>query len=391
MQALLIALLWAGLGPAEAAEGQAPAGAEANERRPFQSALLATEGLDAEALDAALRLRLPELELHRSWDLEREGDAVAKPYVFIHLAPAGEGPGLSLELITDEGQAYVRALDDEGPRERIAASFVVSILSAIELREVQADRVEVQAPQRAEAETISEAVDAAKGAEPEPKPKLEQPDPEEREPEEPKPEPKSEPKDPEPAPSGWEIGPWVSAGVLLSIPPPDYSQPLAGWGGEPGVLARGPRGLLVGTSVRIHSRVINPNAITRTRVAAHLGWAWRWRAFELPVAGSLGAEAWGARVDGERVTAADLGAQSTLLGLSVWAAPGWFRGFDEGPLAGVRVGGRAEFGVALAPGVGVVGLADAEGDPFVRVGGPEFGVGLDVCLYLRPRVNQRKP
>ncbi|MEM7158429.1 MAG: hypothetical protein AAF799_36660 [Myxococcota bacterium] len=377
------ALAWLvfGTAPAGSPGGEDPAsvaGAKQPQDARFESVLLASEGLDAAGLDAELSLRLPDLALHRQWDLAQDADNLGH-YVFVHMARDERG-GVALELITDDAEAFVREIEGGDETERVAASFVVAILSSIEAQEVRADRSDVAAPVSAETEEVTRAVEVAKGeAEPEPEP-------------EPAPEPEPEPApvesaEPAAAPRKvvWELGTWVGGGVVVAMPPASFGSALAGGGGSMAMLARGPHGMLVGASLRVIGRIVDGHSLTRVRTTAHVGWAWRRGPVELPLAGYAGMEPWSLRDAGTAVSATDLGAQAALLNAGGWFAPGGLVQLDRSKMfSALRVGGRLDLGTAfvLDGGPRVAGIRDVDGNPLFRMGGFELGIGLDLCLYM---------
>ena len=376
----LLSAVLAASPPASPSTSSAPA--EQVQQR-FRSLLLASEGLDAQLLDDALGLRLPDLELLREWQLDERSVAALGRYAFVHLARAEQDGALSLELITADGEAFVRSLEGGEDQERLAASFVVSLLASIEAEELEADRVDIQAPTSADEREVERAVTVAKGeeapeSEPEPEP-------------EPEPAPESEPDPPappEPLILRWELAIQLDAGALFSLPDQGYEHIAAG-GGSIGVFGRGPTGVLAGAQLRVLARARAETSLTRVRVAGFAGYAWRPSKlpFELPVAAVIGFEPWFLRQGGEPVSPGEIGTQSTLTNLGLWLAPGYLRRFEQGPLAALRVGGHASLGAAFVidGGFESIGLSDTDGEPLYRLGGLELGVGLDLALYLRPR------
>lgn len=367
--------------PASPSTSSVPA--EQVEQR-FRSLLLASEGLDPQLLDDALGLRLPDLELLREWQLDEGSVAALGRYAFVHLARAEEEGELSLELITADGEAFVRSLEGSEDQERLAASFVVSLLASIEAEELEADRVDIQAPTSADQEEVERAVTVAKGEEAPPDP---EPEPEPEPEVEPEPEPKPPPP-PAPVILRWELAVQLDGGGLFSLPDLDYGHIAAG-GGSVGVFGRGPTGVLLGAQLRVLGRERAETSLVRVRVAGLVGYAWRPEKlpFELPVAAVIGFEPWFLRQGGEPVSPGEIGTQSTLTNLGLWLAPGYLRRFEQGPLAALRVGGHASLGTAFVidGGFESIGLSDTDGEPLYRLGGLELGVGLDLAFYLRPR------
>ena len=70
-------------GPSPESDLGPGASAEAGQQQRFRSLLLASEGLDPELLDAALGLRLPDLELLREWKLDQDSVAALGRYAFL--------------------------------------------------------------------------------------------------------------------------------------------------------------------------------------------------------------------------------------------------------------------------------------------------------------------
>lgn len=337
----------------------------------FEQALVSSEGLDAARFDAAMKLRLPDVALRRQWD--QQTDALGR-FVFVHVAR--RDARLSVEVITAEGQAFVRTVEVDEQPERVAASFVASLVTSIEHAQVEADRDEVLAPVTSTEGDVQEAVREAR-AEPEPAPVQEaKPEPEPT----PQPAPQPEPETPE-RPT-WQLEVTPSFGVLLGLVPIDFEQRLGGGGGQLSVMGRSPRSVLVGGSVRAYGRAIGTHDLVRVRVAAAVGYLWTWDKAALAVGGSLGASSWSLRRDGARISASDLGAQSTLVNLAAWISGGPSFALERGPLRAVRFGARAELGggFALSHGARAVAIFDAEGNDLFRIGGLELTVGLDATL-----------
>lgn len=341
----------------------------------FEQALVSSEGLDAARFDAAMKLRLPDVALRRQWD--QQADALGR-FVFVHVAR--RDAQLSVELITAEGQAFVRTVEVDEQPERVAASFVASLVTSIEHAQVEADRDEVLAPVTSTEGDVLEAVREAR-AEPEPAP-VEEAKPEPQPELEPEPQAEREPEPAPPAPPTWQLEVTPSFGVLLGLVPIDFEQRLGGGGGQLSVMGRSPRSVLVGGSVRAYGRAIGTHDLVRVRVAAAVGYLWTWDKAALAVGGSLGASSWSLRRDGARISASDLGAQSTLVNLAGWASGGPSFALERGPLRAVRFGARAELGggFALSDGARAVAIFDAEGNDLFRIGGLELTVGLDATL-----------
>lgn len=222
-----------------------------------------------------------------------------------------------------------------------------------------------------------EALDARPESEVEPEP---EPEPEvEPKPEE-EPEPEAEPARGEPPRWGLDVTP--AFGVLVGLVPTDFESRLGGGGGELIVHGRSPRDVLVGGAVRVYGREDGIHDLLRVRVGASVGYVWSFAKAEVLAGGTVGFTSWSVRRRGERLPAADFGAQSTLLSAAGWVAGGPRFALDRRRLRAIRVGGRLELGggFALQDGVRAVALFDAEGNDLFRIGGIELTMGLDVAL-----------
>ena len=341
----------------------------------FEQALVSSEGLDPAGFDQAVALRLPDVALRRAWD--QQAEALGR-FVFVHVALQDEQ--LSVEVITADGRAFVRTVPADEQPERVAASFVASLVTSIEHEQVEADRDAVAAPATSTEDDVQDAVREAR-AEPEPEP----PEPELPEPE-PTPErTEPEPEDPRPTPvqsPWWQLELTPSFGVLLGLVPIDFEQRVGGGGGQLSLMGRSPGSVLVGGSVRAYGRAIGPHDLLRVRVAASAGYLWTWERAALAVGGSLGASSWSLRRGGTRISASDLGAQSTLVNVAGWVSGGPSFSLDAGALRAIRIGGRAELGggFALSDGARAVAVFDADGNDLFRIGGLELTVGVDATL-----------
>lgn len=345
----------------------------------FQHALVSSAGLDASLFDDAVRLRLPDVELRRRWDLDAESEQLGR-FVFVHVSR--RGGSMEVELITADGEAFVRTVPVDEEPERIAASFVVSLLTSIEREQVVADRRFVDAPTTALDEDVDQALlEAREDVEPEPDA---EPD---SEPEaEPEPEPKPEP-DADPLPvalPSWQLDVVPAFGVLFGVLPVDFDSWLAAGGGELSVLGRSPRNVLVGGSVRAYGRTKNDHGLFRLRVAATVGHVWSFPKAEIAAGGTLGMTTWSLRRDRARVSTGQLGAQTTLVGAAGWVSGGPVFPVSRPRLKAIRVGGRAELGGAfvLGDGARAVAVFDAEGNDLFRIGGLELTAGLDVTFSV---------
>lgn len=301
---------------------------------------------------------------------------------------------MEIELITSDGQAFVRSVPIEDDPERIAASFVVSLLTSVELERVQPDRDAVAAPATPLKEDVQQALEDARG---EPEAEAEAEREAEREAEaddEDEPESPTEARS-RPLPSPWSVDIVTAFGVLFGLVPTDFESRVGGGGGELSVLGRSPRKLLVGGSVRAYGRTSgrakDDHSLLRVRVGATVGYVWTFRAVEVAAGGTLGLTTWSLRRGGTRVSAADLGAQSTLVGAAAWVAGGPVFSIQRPRLRTIRLGGRVELGGAfvLLDGARAVAVFDEEGNDLFRIGGLELTTGLDVSFTFA-RVSSRR-
>ena len=184
-------------------------------------------------------------------------------------------------------------------------------------------------------------------------------------------------------------------GGLFGLGPPRFGSLLQGGGLSLGVLARAPRGLVLGVRLRYLARTLDGRRLARLRIAPTAGWSFRIGRFELPLTGEIGIEPWLVIDDEGRVPRAELGApgsSAVLIGAAARLQPGWLVRPRPTRVAAVRLGLDAALGGAfvLDEGPKVATLRsdeDPDSDPLYRLGGLEayLGVGATIWFSLARR------
>ena len=323
--------------------------------------VLDSEGMDADALTAALQLRLTGrtfLDVHDP----RPDDGVA--YVHVDRVPPAT---IRLTLVESSGRAYDRTLDHEPDQAvRVAAATLATLITSIEAGGVTPDRHDAAIPEPA-------------AVEPEPEPEPAPPEPE---------LPKTDPPDAPPAPVGW-LGISGAGLVVLGAVPTTTAGPFGGGGAAVRGAYRSARGAMAVVDVRATHREHRGLDGTRLRIAAGGGWAFRWGRFELPIAGEVSVEPWWVRRTGSVIELDIAGAPAQrrpLLGLQLGLEPGWRfmlpHGYD------LRVGPRLGVGGSFVPEGGArtaridVVLPGQAPQPALRLGGLELELGASITLWI---------
>lgn len=354
-------------------DGPAPPVATRTEE--FHAANVEIVGFDAAAIVAALRLRLPRMELGR------HGGAppLVSPDVYVQIVRA-EGDTGHLRIVTTDGRAYERRFVVEvGQEVRAAASTTANLLFAIEQDAVVPDSQDAPIPRALSDPLLDSPVQAparepAKpNATPPPtKPNAARP-----------PEPVANPTPPGPM---WELAVGLQGAAVLGLGPPTHGGVLAGVGGGLGLDLRGPRGVVLGLDIRGLGRADRELGVGRLRIGVAGGYAWRRGRFELPVLLVVTLEPWWATQSGQPTSIYKAGATSPrhlLVGGHLRVTPALRLPVARGLMA-VRVGPRLELGGSFAvdDGATVVGLTDTLGQSLVRLGGLELSLGLEVALQF---------
>ncbi len=368
--ALSFALRWTAGTLAATTALAAPPAATAPAEDEFRDVRVEVVGLDADALLAALRLRLPGTPVARH-DLAPPSNG---SFVYVRIAREPDGAA-SLRLITSDGRAFDRSLAvDASDEVRVAASMAVNLIFAAEQRTVAPDREHVPIP----------PVVTEPPREPEPPPRETSPPPREVEPPPREPPPPRQPAPPRPR---WEWSLVTHVGAAIRLGPTDYGVRMTGAGGGLAIEARAPIGASVGLELRGLGRRDEPLTFGRVRVAVSAGYVLRRRRFELPLSLALAVEPWWVvNAVGEPVLFSDgtEAARRPLFGGYVRAAPGLRVERPGKAASALRVGPRIELGGEMLyygkPVIG--GLADATGAPHFRLGGLELALGVEVAVWF---------
>lgn len=349
-----------------------------------RAAILAGEGIDLAALQAALQRRLPDLALGP----ESAPPAAAGPGLQGHVRVQPAGPGVfTLRLVLSDGRAFVREVetDADAAAVRALAGMLASLIPAIEEASVAADEEDAPLPEP--------LVAAVAAAEPPPAPPPE-PAPEPRPGATPAPPP-AEPAGPaEAPPPRLELGPTVAAGGLIGI-----GTTSAGWRGAAlhlGLDLRTRRGLGLGLDLRHTTWGVERYRLGRLRVGVTIGATLRVQALEVPIHAILAVEPWWLR-DGDAAVpldhAGDGGAPRPLLGAGVRLSPGYRARFGEDGRIHLRLGARFEATGSGEPrnGLRAPRLAAAGAAPLLGFGGLEFACGLELSLSIAPRPLVARP
>jgi len=369
----------------------APAEPASSQERGFTEALVAVRGLPLAAVGAELALRLPAIALTTQWDsggVRKAGDSQ------VYVAVLGEASGgVRIEVITGDGQGFVRHVPAGGDDVREATAAIASLLLAIEQQEVRADRRDVALPASSAAADV-EAATAQLEQDPEPV------EPEPAEPEAPEPV-VDQPVTAEPAdirsalpdsaaPPGWEVGTTAALGALVGLLAPRYGSLLQGAGISLAATARAPGGTSFGLRLRYFARERDARRIQRFRIALAGGYTYRIGRFELPLLGELGAEPWWIVDDDGRIPSNEIGAPGSgrvVFGAAARLQPGFLIRPNVPRLAAVRLGADLAVGGGFVVDGGarvalVSAEPDPESDPLFRVGGLEVSVGVGATIWF---------
>lgn len=341
----------------------------------FRDVRVEVVGFEAAELLAALRLRMPRLQVGLHEGVPPPG----RSYVYLRVARDAGGTA-SLGVITSDGRAFERTLAVDPQNElRVAASMAANLIFAAEQRTLRPDREHVPIP-------------TAPTAEPEPplavpvEPR-EEPPPVAPVAARPVVAPRPVERPPAAAPEPWEWAVSTLGAAAVSLGPPRYGERLVGLGGGLGAELRGPRGGALALELRGLGQRDAPLTIGRVRVGLGGGYALRRGRFELPITLAVAIEPWWVEnADGSPVLFdGDVEARRRpLFGGYLRASPGVRLGRPRGAFRGVRVGPRLELGGEMLyyDGPVVAGLADGTGTPHFRLGGLELSIGLEVAVYL---------
>lgn len=356
-----------------------PAAPTATTTVEFRAARVDIVGFDEAAVLAALRLRLPQI------DVARHGGPppLVTPYAYIRLARA-EGDTGQLQIITSDGRAYERVIAVEvGQEVRVAASTTANLLFSIEQGAEVPDREDAEipaAPPQPTSEPTPEPLPASAPIRPTVTPP-----------------PKSPPPREPPPPPPWELGVGLHGAAVLGPARQAYGGVFSGAGAGLGLELRSPRGAVLALDVRGLGRVVSTLGVARLRIGVAGGYAWRRGRLELPVLLALTIEPWWALQANQAAAIYRDGAATArhpLFGGYLKISPALRLPLARGPLAAVRLGPRLELGGSFAvdDGPTVIGLADATGQPAAHLGGFELSLGLEVSLQLRlPRASASRP
>lgn len=380
---LLLALVAAA--PPEPPEASLPAAEKTTSAASptrIRAAILASEGIDPAALQAALQRRLPDLALGP----ESAPPAAAGPGLQAHIRVQPADPGVfTLRLVLADGRAFVREVETgDDAAVRALAGMLASLIPAIEEASVAADEEDAPLP-----EPLVAAVAASEPPAPPPEPA-----PEPR-PEPPPPSPLAGPAaPPEAPPPRLELGPTIAAGGLIGL-----GTTSAGWRGAAlhlGLDLRTRRGLGLGLDLRHTTWGVDRYRLGRLRVAVTVGATLRLQALEVPLHAILAVEPWWLRQGDAAVPldhAGDGGAPRPLLGAGVRLSPGYRARFGEGGRIHLRLGARFEATGSGEPrdGLRAPRLAAAGAAPLLGFGGLEFACGFELSLSIAPRPLVARP
>jgi hypothetical protein len=357
--------LWLASAPALASEvDTAPAPTLATGPAPIELpslAFVAVEGLDADALNAEIALRMPELRV-RALD----GTPPIEPYLYIQ-ARREAGKVHRIAIIFSDGRAFYEHLDvgDAGSPERVLASAIANLLFSIESGAVEPDQHGVQTPLH------------EREAQPPP---------------EPTPEPEPTPIEPEPEPQGrdgaLELGMTLGLGQATGLGAPRFADAHLGWFGALELQLRTRGGLFAALEFRPGGTSSDAYRLTRLHTGLGLGYAWRGPHVEFVIATTASIGAWLVSSEGraEPVTHIDSGTvgRPPLLGFGLRLSPGYRVELRRGSLRALRIGPRIEASGAFvtSPAPRVAGLQSRAGDELFRLGGVELYAGIELALWF---------
>ena len=353
----------------------------------FAVALIATRGLDSQALVDALCMRMPDLALKTSWKAEDAEGGPGTLFIDIHRRVDEADPEFVLvDIVLADGRAFRRQVRASSDDTRVVASFVSNLLLSIEARSVQADREGVPIPESSEAAAIAavtdklDAEDAPSVEAPPPEPEVEVAATKTR------PGTSASPRVP------WQIGPRAQGLLALALGPPNFADTLGGGGASLGLDARHEGGLLVDFDLRFVREAKDPAGLLRIRASLGAGYELRTGVFALPLSLAYTVETYRLDVDLGALSPLDIAAPSMLNGLRLRAVPSLRMAVDRGALQAWRIGFRGELAgsFAIDDGPTVIGIRDGESgtgaDELFRLGALEMSLGLELGLDfgLRP-------
>jgi hypothetical protein len=347
---------------ATAAMSAAPAGDVASaspEATELRALRVEVVGFAEEAVLAALRLRLPRLEVARHAD-----PPGAPPDAFVRVSRSAADAG-EIQVIAADGRAYARRFAVEVEQEvRVVATTTANLLFAVEQGTLPPDREGVAMPDAPSERTAPRAVTTgpAEGTTPRTPPR---------------------PR----AATRWELALAVHGAAALAVGPPRAGGALAAGGGGLGLEVRAPRGAALALELRGAGVRGDEVGAARLRVAVGAGYVLRRGRFELPVLLALAVEPWWATLGGRGApvfAGAAAARRSPLIGGYLRVEPALRVALARGPVRGLRIGPRIELGGSFVVdgGARVAVLADAEGTPQVRLGGLELAVGVGAALQF---------
>jgi hypothetical protein len=367
--------------PDAAAVAQPEAHAEAPldsaaDRGTFEAVYLHVEGVDEAAAATALGLRLGDVAVQTTWDLDSTNPSDGGRHAFINLrarARVDRDETVRMEVITSEGRAYVRDIGVPPDDMRAIASTAANLLFSIERDAVQADREGAHVPLTHEAEEVAKAL--------EPSSKTEAAECKTPEPSCPTCPECSEPVAVEPpvrVPPGWELGPTLAAGTLLSLAPPFHGRRVAGTGAALGFDARHRGGAQLALAIRLLGVRDDEVVLRRLRIAAGAGYGLRRGKFDFPFVAMISIEPWFAHHAGNQAKFPG----SFLLGGYLRLVPGLRIEPARSSVSSVRLGARIDLGgsFALDDGAKVVGVNDFEDRALFRLGGLELMAGIELGI-----------
>lgn len=381
---MLAWLVFVGTSLAAPVEASAPIQLESppptDPAEPSEPLVLDVAGLDQARLVDELRLRRPR---HAVWVAPAASPPGGPVVVVVVRREEGH---LRVSLILPNGDAHDRTTPEvEGQSERVVASLVANLLDSIAGGSLRPTRTKVAAP------TPSPATAPRPAPAPAPPTSVPAPAP-----------PPRPPAVSTRAAARLELAPVLAPTVLLSLAPRTGAGVLAAGGGSLGLDLRHVSGALVALDVRALGRVQEPLVLARLRVGIGAGYAWRRKAFELPVVLALSVEPWwitreGAPPDLERD---GVGVERRpLWGALARVAPGvWVRGSrPEGPA--LRLGARLDVAGSFVYDAGArsihITLAERDGTrrDVLQLGGLELGLGIEAALWFgasrRPTIATR--
>jgi hypothetical protein len=353
------------------APADAPAAAEATSSAEFVATLIVrSDGVAADALAAALRVRVPEATL---LDYGDEAFAAVDGKSFAYVEVLGSET-VALTIVLSDGRGYVRRFaPDAADRTRSIAAMIANTLVAIAEEQVEPDRRDAEIPpvQRPEHQQRQPAPKPAQTAPVAPAIAVE-----------PKPVPPRAP------PRSAELGLSLPAGAVFGLAPRTVAG-VAGGGGALRVELRAPAGAVLALGLRAIGRANDGDGLARVRIQLGGGYDYRRGRFELLVVGGATIEPWVVA----RIEPTGLGAarQSPLLGVAASVAPGVR--LRVGERTALRIAGFVELaGSALSSGS--VARIVRQRDDGSRIGvftlgGLELAVGVELGLWFRLRAPRR--